>query len=233
MSIYSEFNLEKNRFIYDITKFTHLDYPQHLACIFWFNGCNMRCDYCYNKEIVFAKEGNYTYADALNFLHSRIKLLDAVVISGGEATTHNLVKFIQAIKNLGFLVKLDTNGTSFESIKILLEKNLLDYIALDYKAPQEKFHTITHSQKYEEFSKTLNHLIHSNIKFEVRTTLHEALLNENDINNIINDLHERGYKNTYYIQEFFETQSNIANLKKSSISFNKELLKSTIAIEWR
>ena len=84
--------------IYDVTKFTHLDYPNHLSCIVWFSGCNMRCDYCYNKDIVFAKNGSYSYEDILEFLKTRVNLLDAVVLSGGEATSHELVEFCQAIK---------------------------------------------------------------------------------------------------------------------------------------
>jgi len=233
VNIESGFNFAKSRVIYDITKFTHLDYPEHLACIFWFSGCNMRCDYCYNKEIVFAKEGHYSYEDALTFLHSRVNLLDAVVLSGGEATLHQLKEFIQQIKALGFLVKLDTNGTNFNLLKELLEENLLDYIALDYKAPKEKFHSITHSNKFNEFSKTLNYLIKNSINFEVRTTLHASLLNEEDINSIIDDLLERGYNRTYYIQDFLETESNIANIIKSSKEFDKELLSKNLNIVWR
>ena len=94
MSTNRENSLEKSRVIYDVTKFTHLDYPDHLAAIFWFSSCNMRCDYCYNPEIVFAKSSEYSLQDALDFLKTRVKLLDAVVLSGGEATLHNLVEFI-------------------------------------------------------------------------------------------------------------------------------------------
>ena len=83
MSINKENSLFNTKVIYDITKFTHLDYPEHLACIVWFSGCNMRCNYCYNKDIVFAKNGVYSYSDVLEFLKRRINLLDSVVLSGG------------------------------------------------------------------------------------------------------------------------------------------------------
>lgn len=137
--------------VYDVTKFTHVDYPDHLACIVWFSGCNMRCDYCYNKDIVFAKNGEFSFEDVLKFLKTRVNLLDAVVLSGGEATSHDLIEFCQAIKKLGFKIKLDTNGTDFKQVKQLLDLDLLDFVALDYKAPQEKFTQITHSKNMMNF----------------------------------------------------------------------------------
>ena len=233
MNINREFSLKNSKIIYDITRFTHLDYPNNLAAIFWFSSCNMRCDYCYNPEIVFAQSSAYSLIDALEFLKTRVGLLDAVVLSGGEATLHNLVEFAKEIKRLGFLIKLDTNGTNYESVKELLDLGLLDFIALDYKAPQYKFTQITHSDKYEEFSQTLHLLIRSKIEFEVRTTLHYDLLNEEDINHIIKDLLKSGYKNNYYIQKFQETQSNIGNLKNPQKDFNPKLLLKGLNIVWR
>ncbi len=233
MSINKENNLFNTKVIYDITKFTHLDYPEHLACIVWFSGCNMRCDYCYNKDIVFAKNGVYSYSNVLEFLKRRINLLDSVVLSGGEATTHKLVEFCKSIKELGFLIKLDTNGTNYNSIEELLRLNLLDFVALDYKAPKEKFTQITYSNKYNEFSKTLDLLIHSNIKFEVRTTLHNDLLNVDDINAIISDLKKRGYRSNYYIQKFLDTGENIGNIKNSSATFDQSKLSNALKIVWR
>ena len=233
MSINREFNSLNDKVIYDITKFTHLDYPNHLACIIWFSGCNMRCDFCYNKDIVFAKDGQYSYADILEFLKTRVNLLDAVVLSGGEATSHDLVEFCKQIKELGFLIKLDTNGTNYNSVKELLKLNLLDYVALDYKAPQDKFMQITHSNRYDEFSSTLNLLIQTDIEFEVRTTLHNDLLSVDDINAIINDLIFRGYDNKYYIQNFLLTEDNIGNLTRAEKSFDKSKLSKALEIIWR
>ncbi|ADN08303.1 anaerobic ribonucleoside-triphosphate reductase activating protein [Sulfurimonas autotrophica] len=226
-------SLKSEKCIYDITKFTHLDYPDQLACIFWFSGCNMRCDFCYNKDIVFAKKGSYTLEDALAFLRTREHLLDAVVLSGGEASSYDLTAFCRQIKKLGFLIKLDTNGTNYLHVKQLIDLELLDYVALDYKAPQYKFTQITHSNKYEEFNKTLDLLINSNIDFEVRTTLHADLLNSDDINLIIEDLKLKGYNKTYYIQEFLDTQSNIGGLEKPSKSFEKSQLSNNLPIIWR
>ena len=193
----------------------------------------MRCDFCYNKDIVFSKVGQYSYLDVLEFLKTRVNLLEAVVLSGGEATSHELVKFTKAIKKLGFLIKLDTNGTNYNSVKKLLELNLLDYVALDYKAPKDKFTQITHSNRYDEFSNTLNLLIKSDIKFEVRTTLHSDLLNADDINAIIDDLIFRGYDDKYYIQKFLPTEKNIGDLTEASSPFNKSNLSKALEIIWR
>lgn len=233
MSTDNASNLKNKKCISDITKFTHLDYPDQLACIVWFNGCNMRCDFCYNKDIVFEKDGRYNYEDVLSFLQTRVSLLDAVVLSGGEASSYDLTAFCIQIKELGFLIKLDTNGTNYLHVKKLLDLHLLDYVALDYKAPELKFTQITHSHKYNEFSKTLDMLIASNIAFEVRTTLHADLLNCNDINIIMSDLKHRGYNNTYYIQKFVDTKNTIGNLQKPSSSFDKSKLSNDLHVEWR
>ena len=233
VNISKENNLFSTKVIYDITRFTHLDYPNHLACIIWFSGCNMRCDFCYNKEIVFAKDGSYSYDDVLEFLKTRVGLLDAVVLSGGEATSHKLVEFCKKIKQLGFLIKLDTNGINHDSIKELLDLDLLDFIALDYKAPKDKFVPITHSNKYTDFIKTLDLLIQNNMEFEVRTTLHNDLLDANDINEIISDLKARGYSDNYYIQKFLDTGTSIGNLSPSSIDFNNDILSNQLNIVWR
>ena len=228
-----EFSLKNDKIIYDITKFTHLDYPDHLAAIIWFSGCNMRCDYCYNKEIVFAKNGDITIPKALDFLSSRVSLLDGVVLSGGEATAYNLIEFCQAIKKMGFSIKLDTNGTYHNNLKQLLDLQLLDYVALDYKAPQEKFTQITHSRRYDEFSKTLDILLASDIEFEVRTTVHSDLLSVTDINAIITDLIQRGYTKDYYLQEFLDTKTSIADMRTPTSSLDKTALKRGLNIVWR
>lgn len=233
MSIDRENNSLNAKVIYDLTSFTHLDYPNHLSCIVWFSGCNMRCDYCYNKDIVFAKDGKYSYNDILDFLKTRVNLLEAVVLSGGEASSYELVPFCLKIKELGFKIKLDTNGTNFLHVKELIDLNLLDYVALDYKAPEAKFTQITHSNKFNEFSKTLDLLINSNIEFEARTTVHGDLLISDDINEIIIDLKNRGYKNSYFIQEFLETEKNIGDLKRAKNKLDRSGLRGDLEVIFR
>ena len=173
--------------LYDITKFTAIDYPNHLATIFWFAGCNMRCDYCYNKSIVFGK-GKISQKEAIDFLKTRINLLEGVVLSGGECTLNpNIFKLCQEIKSLGFKIKIDTNGTNPKMIKKMIKNSLIDFISLDYKAPNEKFYQITKNRNFEDFEKTLKYLIKKDFSFEVRTTIHSKLLNVEDINKIFQE----------------------------------------------
>ena len=137
--------------IYNITPFTLLDYPDKSACIFWYAGCNMRCLYCYNPEIVLGK-GTTTFSEAISFLKSRQGLLDAVVFSGGECLIHkNILDQIKIIKELGFLIKIDTNGSNPNVLKQLIERNLIDYAALDFKATKSNFQQITKSDLFLQF----------------------------------------------------------------------------------
>ena len=222
-----------DKIIYDITPFTHVDYPGKLAAIAWFSGCNMRCMYCYNSDIVFAKEGNYSVEDLLNFLKRRVGLLDAVVLSGGEPTLQDLEPICRRIKESGFEIKLDTNGLKRERIEALVHRGLVDYIALDFKAESEKFGFITGSSQYLRFCETLDFLIRSNVDFEVRTTVHADLLGAEDINKMMAILKERGYKGPYYLQKFVETPRNIAHLTKPSRKFDTEALSDTLPVVWR
>lgn len=219
--------------LYDITPFTALDYPDHLATIFWFAKCNMRCVYCYNKEIVFG-EGKISEEEALAFLESRVGLLEAVVLSGGEATLHDdLVGFCQKIKKLKFKIKLDTNGIHFDKVHALIEHGLVDYIALDYKAPKEKYFEITKDKHFDSFSKTLNFLIQKQFPFEVRTTVHSDLLRVEEINRIIKDLLKRGYRGTYYLQPFVFTEQTIGRVKEEKTSFETSRLAKGLEVVWR
>ena len=129
--------------IHSFTPFTLLDYPDKSACILWFAGCNMKCDYCYNPEIVFGK-GTFYFSEIISFLKSRSNLLDAVVFSGGECLIHkDIITFIKLVKNLGFLIKVDTNGSQPKVLEKLIKEKLIDYVALDFKGPKEKFFAIT------------------------------------------------------------------------------------------
>lgn len=219
--------------IYDITPFTALDYPDHLATIFWFAKCNMRCVYCYNRDIVFG-EGKISEEEALAFLDSRVGLLEAVVLSGGEATLYSdLIEFCKKIKQLKFKIKLDTNGLNPEIVQVLVENGLVDYIALDYKAPKEKYFEITKDKHFDSFSKTLNFLIQKQFPFEVRTTVHSDLLRVEEINRIIKDLLKRGYSGTYYLQPFVFTENTIGKVKEEKNPFDTSRLSNALEVVWR
>ncbi|WP_227873976.1 anaerobic ribonucleoside-triphosphate reductase activating protein [Flavobacterium nackdongense] len=204
--------------IYSLTPFTLLDYPHKSACILWFAGCNMRCLYCYNPEIVLGK-GSLSFEKILSFLQSRKNLLDAVVFSGGECLLHKkIIDLISQVKKMGFLVKIDTNGSSPEVMQQLLNQNWVDYIALDYKAPKSKFQSITKSDLYDSFEETFDLILESRIPFEVRTTYHSDLLTENDLTAMIQFLESKNYVGNYYIQYF---KNNVETLSKLNHSNNK------------
>ncbi len=204
--------------IYGLTPFTLLDYPHKSACILWFAGCNMRCLYCYNPEIVLGK-GSLSFDKILSFLHSRKNLLDAVVFSGGECLLHkNIISLITEVKKMGFLIKIDTNGSSPDVMQQLLNNRLIDYIALDYKAPTSKFEAITKSDLYDSFERTLDLILKTKIPFEVRTTYHSDLLSEVDLVKMICFLETKNYSGNYYIQYF---KNNVETLSKLEYSRNK------------
>nr|WP_294775604.1 anaerobic ribonucleoside-triphosphate reductase activating protein [uncultured Flavobacterium sp.] len=199
----------------NITPFTLLDYPDKTACILWYAGCNMRCLYCYNPEIVFGK-GKFTFSEMISFLESRKGLLDAVVFSGGECLLHkDIEEQIQTIKKMGFLVKVDTNGSKPEVLKSLIKQNLIDYVALDFKSTKESFHTITQSDLFDQFEKSLQLLLEANIAFEVRTTYHSELLAQEELQEMIEYLKYNEYTGTYYIQHFRNNVETIGKLPDS------------------
>lgn len=182
--------------------------------------------------MVNSKSGLYTQEDLYTFLLKRVGLLDGVVLSGGEATLHELEAICHAISALGFNIKLDTNGSNPELLKRLIDRRLIDFVAMDFKATKDKFKEITKSNYYDKFIESLKHLNSSTIEYEVRTTLHNDLLDEDDINEMQKVLVDNGYENNYYIQNFLEVE-NLSNLKSSKNYFDKSKLTNELNIVWR
>lgn len=222
-----------NKPIHSITKFTTLDYPNHLASIFWFAKCNMACPYCYNPQIV-RDNGTISTEEALHFLKSRKGRLDSVVLSGGECTLYpDLEPFCKAIKALEYKIKIDTNGSNPKLLARLIKNHLVDYIALDYKAPQQNHEKLTHYRHFERFEESLTLLIHSDFPFEVRTTLHSDFLTPSDVNAIIEDLHVKGYKGTYFLQNYLHVNATLGETKEQQSQFDLSQLIPLLPIELR
>lgn len=189
--------------IYALTPFTMQDYPGKTACIVWVAGCNMRCRYCHNPDIVFGR-AQHDLGSIIAFLERRRGLLDGLVVSGGEASCwQELGDLLSHAKGIGYACKIDTNGLQPDHIEQLFSDDLIDMIALDYKAPESLFRKVTGVTRFDRFRKTLQ-LVCSNHKIakEIRTTVHTCLLDESDINSIIDDLVSCGYTGSYFIQNY-------------------------------
>lgn len=183
-----------------LQKSSLVDYPSKICTVVFTIGCNFRCGYCHNPELI-KKEDCILEDDFFEFIKSRQGKIDAIVISGGEPTLQeDLEDFIVRCKELGFLVKLDTNGTNPEVLENLLSKNLLDYIAMDIKAPFEKYPNITRRfLDIEKIKKSIEIIMKSGIGYEFRTTVVRSQLSVDDLINISENI--KGAKK-YYLQKF-------------------------------
>jgi pyruvate formate lyase activating enzyme len=189
-----------------LEKCTLIDYPGKTAAMVYTIGCNFRCPYCHNPELVYETvERRFGEAEILAFLDTRQGLLDGVVITGGEPTMHDdLLGFIKAVKARGFLVKLDTNGTRPAMLAALAERKLVDYIAMDMKAPLRKYsRTVGRPVDTGAIKESIELLLQGLVDYEFRTTLVKALLSPEDIREIGKEI--RGAK-AYYLQRFVPTK---------------------------
>jgi pyruvate formate lyase activating enzyme len=162
-----------------------IDYPGLISAVVFLQGCNFRCPYCHNPELV--EPGLFQPClreeDFFEFLETRKGKLDAVSITGGEPTIHSdLAPFINKIKKMKFAVKLDTNGSQPKVVKNLLDKKMLDFIAMDIKAPLAKYISIAGvSVDPDAIRETVRTIIKSKIPYEFRTTIAQSQLEEKDI----------------------------------------------------
>ena len=160
-----------------LQKTSLLDFPKKIAAIVFTQGCNFRCGYCHNAELLdFSAEPKVKEEDFFDFLTKRKGKLDGVVITGGEPTVQSgLKEFILKIKDLGFEVKLDTNGTNPKVLSELLQ--IIDYVAMDIKAPFTKYGMIAGvNVNIENIRESINLIISSNVDYEFRTTVVKSQL---------------------------------------------------------
>ncbi len=170
-----------------LQKLTLIDYPGKLAATVFSLGCNFRCPFCYSSELVMPEkiknQPEFSQEEFFKFLKERQGLLEGVVLCGGEPTIQkDLPEFAKKIKKMGYLVKLDTNGSNPEMMARLIKKNLLDYVAIDIKAPKEKYSKVSGKKAdIKKIEESINILKNSEIDFEFRTTVVPKLLNKDDI----------------------------------------------------
>lgn len=184
-----------------IQKTSLLDYPDIISAIIWTIGCNFRCPFCYNKDIVLGNVQPINNEEVISFLKKRRGILEGLVITGGEPLMQNdIANFCEKIKKIDYLVKIDTNGMYPEKLKELIDKNLIDYVAMDIKAPRIKYEKLTNVKvNIKKIEESIKILQDSKLDYEFRTTFVPELLTKNDIIEIAKWL--KGSKR-YYLQQF-------------------------------
>lgn len=170
-----------------LQKLTLLDYPEHVACTLFTQGCNLLCPFCQNSSLINpcqAPENPILEEDILSFLKKRQGTLDGVCITGGEPLMQEeLPRFIRTVRSMGFLVKLDTNGTQPERLEALLREGLLDMVAMDIKNSPAHY-AMTVGKPHMSFDcvqKSIDLLKSSGIAYEFRTTVVDELHKDEDM----------------------------------------------------
>ncbi|MEM2865547.1 MAG: anaerobic ribonucleoside-triphosphate reductase activating protein [Candidatus Hadarchaeales archaeon] len=192
-------------------KLSLLDYPGKVASVLFVKGCNFRCPFCYNPGLVRGLPGHeVSWQEILGYLRERKEWLDGVVLTGGEPTLYpGLPRYLRELKEEGLSVKLDTNGSNPELLGELLKEGLVDYVAMDVKAPlrKEAYSRAAGTEApLEAIRKSLSLLLSSGVEYEFRTTVVPTLLEERDLLEIAEGI--KGAKR-YYLQQFRRTSSHM------------------------
>lgn len=214
-----------------LQKFTLIDFPGKIAATVFLSGCNFRCPWCYSKELVLPDEiknhPKISEADLFEFLKLRQETLEGVVVCGGEPTMNKeLPDFIRRIKELGYGVKLDTNGSNPEMLKSLLEQNLVDYVAMDIKAPKEKYEKLAGKKvSVKNIEKSVSTLLtlslsDKKIGYEFRTTVIPRLLKKEDVIKIARWI---SGAEKYYLQNFRPEKNNDPRFEKIKPYSDKDM----------
>ena len=167
-----------NNIFCGIEKLSLVDFDKKLSCVLFISGCNFKCPFCHNSSLMNVTNDNIDFNEIKDYLIKRKKMIDAVVITGGEPTLRKeLPSIIKEIKDLGYLIKLDTNGTNPTMLKQLIDDKLIDYVAMDIKTGISNYHIVcgvsaNQSQiNIAKIKESINVLKSSNINYEFRTTL--------------------------------------------------------------
>ncbi|MCD6558027.1 MAG: anaerobic ribonucleoside-triphosphate reductase activating protein [Candidatus Aenigmarchaeota archaeon] len=221
-----------------LQKTSLIDYPGKVSCIVWTIGCNFRCPWCYNKSLVLGTAKPIDEKEIFDFLEKRKSLLDGVVITGGEPTIQkDLISFIKRIREMGYLVKIDTNGSNPEVIKKLVDEKLVDYIAMDVKASLERYQEVTNSNiDINKISQSISIIMSSGIDYEFRTTVVPGLVSKDDVVGIAKLI--KGARH-YYLQRYFKAEtlddaySNLAPPKRKELQEMCDAAKPYVECELR
>ena len=189
---------------YGLQKTTLLDYPGLVACILFTRGCNMRCPFCHNKSLL--SGDNPEVLDVWGFLEKRKGLLDGVVISGGEPLLYDTERVLTKIKDLGYRIKLDTNGSFPDRLEALAKSGLVDYVAMDIKHEPEKYSLATGTDNdMDAIQRSIDFLMNGSVEYEFRTTIVRGIHTEDDMMKLA------GWIRTakrFYIQQYRKVEEN-------------------------
>lgn len=209
--------------IQGLQKLTLLDYPEKVACTIFTAGCNFRCPFCHNASLVTHIDmgRNIPTEQVLSFLKKRLGVLDGICISGGEPLLQpDLEEFISRVKEMGYFVKLDTNGSSADLLRRLVEKRLLDYVAMDIKNAPEKYSATIGMKEYnmENVFQSVDFLLSGAVSYEFRTTVIREFHKREDFDSI-----GRWIKGAerYYLQNFQDSGDLI---RPGLRAYTKEIL---------
>lgn len=209
-------------------KLTILDYPGKVACIVFTPGCNFRCPFCHNASLVthIDKETYLDVDEVMDYLKKRQGLLDGVVITGGEPLLQNgIEEFIAGIKELGYSVKLDTNGSFPEKLISVVEKGLVDYVAMDIKNSKAKYGETVGVDDFDitPIEKSVELLLQNKVDYEFRTTVVDEFHTKDDIQDIV--VWIKG-THKYFLQNFVDSGDLIKpDLQPVSADLLKEMQK--------
>ena len=194
-----------------IQKTTLIDYPGKIACSLFFFGCNFKCGFCHNPELVVLKNlFNIQESEILEFLDKRRKYLDGICITGGEPLINDLTDFLRKIKKIGYKIKIDTNGYFPERLKQIINEDLVDYIAMDIKSDKENYGKITNSEiEIEKIERSIKFIIGSKKEYEFRTTLVRGFHDERVIGNIGKWLFKDKKPDKYVLQNFIPRKNKL------------------------
>lgn len=207
--------------IHGLNKTTLLDYPEHVAATIFTGGCNFRCPFCHNSDLVInpMSQPLLDEQEILEFLKKRKNILSGVCITGGEPTLQaDLPDFIRRVKDMGYLVKLDTNGYRPEVLKNLVKENLLDYIAMDIKSGMNGYALASGMPDihFEKIKESVDFIMHCGVQYEFRTTVVKGIHTKTDFEKIGPWL--QGCR-AYFLQQY---KDNERVLKQGFESFSKE-----------
>ncbi len=171
-----------------LQKLSLLDYPDHLCAVIWTVGCNLRCPYCYNVRLVRGDVPLISEEHVMGFLEERKDRLEAVCVTGGEPTLQpDLLKFLGDIREMGYLVKLDTNGTRPDVLREIIERGSVDYLAMDVKTSFHRYHLMGDVDP-DDIRESMELIRSSGIEYEFRTTLVPGVVFPEDVLELVRSI---------------------------------------------